>query len=256
VIQEGLVKEAVFATRVPSNKEIAMDKCKVIAVVLFSLIFVSSVAVAEKVVDNVVKNPPTGDPFAPTGIISLYKECFATCSSPWGFSVINSGDNLVGNSWDNPFDCGIGFFADCPPDTAGTCAVCVSGPPSEQQVEWFISPPIDASVVNMSMTLSFYQSFNWWGYCTEPNQVLVSTTGTDPVDFQPVWTMECTDAWSPDTPVIIDLSTYAGSSTFYFAFKYSGTWAEDWFIDEILLIGEYMTPAEDINWGEMKTLFR
>ena len=45
-----------------------MDKCKMIAVVLLSLMLIPSIVFGSKVVDNTVDNPPLGEPFNPAGL--------------------------------------------------------------------------------------------------------------------------------------------------------------------------------------------
>ena len=66
--------------------------------------------------------------------------------------------------------------------------------------------------------------------------VLVSTSGTNPSDFNEVWTQSSPSlVWKP---VTIDLADYQGRYV-YIAFKYKGTNAHNWYIDDIMLTEEY-----------------
>jgi hypothetical protein len=109
-----------------------------------------------------------------------------------------------------------------------------------------------------SLTLSFAHGVMYWSYCTHPNYVLVSLDG---VNFDVVWTMNCTDAYSDGTIYYqnVNLDEYVGGERVEFmiiAFQYQGDWAESWWVDEVTLTGSEITPVEESTWTTIKGIYR
>ncbi|MBN1967234.1 MAG: choice-of-anchor J domain-containing protein [Anaerolineae bacterium] len=98
------------------------------------------------------------------------------------------------------------------------------------QDDWLVTPPL-------ALGLSFLRYFDrgqWmadYGY----SGVWISTGSCNPADNQFVELRETPDipsnAWRP-TPVVVDLTAYAGT-TACLAFRYSGTFAHTWWIDDV-----------------------
>ncbi len=122
------------------------------------------------------------------------------------------------------------------------------------QEGWLISPRISLNGVTTA-ELSFNTREAWAEDYTYEG-VWVSTTGTNPSNFQEVWTQSNPmDSWYY---VSIDLSAFAGQNI-YVAFKYTGQDGHGWYVDDIyingnLSVGEnsldavavYPNPANDV----------
>lgn len=131
------------------------------------------------------------------------------------------------------------------------------GPQGVPQDGWMITPPVIVPTGNYILS--------WWNYNVWPsdmdyNGVLVNTTN-DPAD--PNWV----ELWSPATvaaawsQAAVNISAYGGQ-TVYFGFNYAGTFADDWFVDDVkieeLLVDTFgptithlpliNTPREDIDY--------
>jgi uncharacterized repeat protein (TIGR02543 family) len=93
-----------------------------------------------------------------------------------------------------------------------------------------ISPQLDLAGAGAEYFLTFW-SKNEWPAAYGNNAVLISTTNNTPASFTQV-------LWSPVTvsnewqKVTINLSAYAGQKV-YIAFRYTGTDAHSWFVDDV-----------------------
>ncbi len=142
---------------------------------------------------------------------------------PSNWTVINGGSDPNGNTWQ----------ATTNDAYEGTQSAYVPyGLSSEFQDEWLIT---DAITIGNYNQLHFFHRAAYASYDTDPNYVLVSTTGDSGswavVDsfYDPNGTLPST--W---TEVVIDLSAYQ-DSTIYIAWEYQSVWGEDWYIDAISL---------------------
>jgi len=95
---------------------------------------------------------------------------------------------------------------------------------------WLLTPAIELPE-GETFKLSFH-SLNQWVEYYGINSVLIATGENYPVpaDFQPLWTTETVyDQWWENRVLLDD---YAGQ-TIYLAFRYQGTFAHTWFLDQV-----------------------
>jgi hypothetical protein len=99
----------------------------------------------------------------------------------------------------------------------------ISGVASE---DWLVSPQIPVGGI-----LTFWEKNEWMANYYEYHGIWVSTGSSDPQDGEFIevaeYDVEAAD-WAMRT---LDLTAYTG--TFYLAFKYIGTYATDWYVDDI-----------------------
>jgi len=169
------------------------------------------------------------------------------CFPPAGWTIVNGGDDPAGETWD------WSDYNQC--EGVGT-ANCYWGASGEFQDEWFITPIIYMEGAT-DIVITFQHLTTTWSYCTDPKEVLISTTDTDVGSFTAVWTYDCLQ---PDpvceTPVEIEVGDpYLPADHIYVAWRYMGTWAESYNVDNIL-IEEASTPVEETSWGTIKALYR
>jgi hypothetical protein len=167
------------------------------------------------------------------------------CFPPAGWTILNLGDDPAGTSWtwtDNSYICdGIG---------AARCSYASS---SEFQDEWFITPIIYLEGAP-GIVVSFQHNMAWWGDCTDPMQVLYSTTGIDPADFTLRLDYTC-DLPNPLCGTsTLEIDGLAGEHV-YVAWRYQGLYAGSWYVDNVI-IEALTTPVESTSWGSIKALYR
>ena len=106
------------------------------------------------------------------------------------------------------------------------------GAVGEFQDEWLVTNGIAINSLNQ---LHFFHRADYGSYDTDPNFLLVSTTGL-PGSFTVIDSFYYPDGTLPSTwtEVTADLSAYSGS-TVYLAWQYQSTWGEDWYIDAVSL---------------------
>ncbi|KAF0128391.1 MAG: hypothetical protein FD155_3263 [Bacteroidetes bacterium] len=115
------------------------------------------------------------------------------------------------------------------------------GPATQTENGWLVTPMIPLpSGSGIEMKFWDYNSFpTYYG----KNSVLVSTGSGNPTsgDFVEVWTVSAVPNPSAWTEEIIDLSAYAGQ-TIYVAFRYEGSDAHGWYVDDVTI-----DPAQATN---------
>lgn len=130
--------------------------------------------------------------------------------------------------------------------------------PEPGQNGWLITPPVGLPATGVA-AINFW-NYNRYGYEVY-NGLLINTT-SDPYD--PFWT----ELWTQDAAVgvwtqeTINLSAYAGQIV-YFAFKYAGFDANNWYVDDVsvtVYTGDVLppilsnhlpvlsTPRADLTW--------
>lgn len=100
--------------------------------------------------------------------------------------------------------------------------------PEPGQNGWLISPPVQLPATGVP-AFSFW-NYNRYGY-EVINDVLINTTN-DPYDpfWVPIWSQDETAGhWSQET---VNLTSYIGDMV-YFAFKYAGFDANNWYVDDV-----------------------
>jgi len=115
------------------------------------------------------------------------------------------------------------------------------GSPGQFQDEWLVTPAIDASGLTF-LYVEFFETGNYWSYYGLTHEVLVSTTVPgDPAAFTAVavftpstytapWLDSSGSAWGL---VEVDLSAYVGQPVVYVALRYTGDYADDWWVDGV-----------------------
>lgn len=134
-----------------------------------------------------------------------------------GYAMNCSGDNTVLHSNDNSQ-----FYLSnsCAQGSGGTTAT-------------ILESPVMSTVGFTTLSLDFYHYFKFWSGSSA--KVDVSTNGTS-------WTNVATytsnqGAANPFGLQTISLNSYTGYATFYIRFKYDGTWAWYWAIDNVTVSG-------------------
>ncbi len=142
---------------------------------------------------------------------------------PSNWQIINGGSDPNGPTWQATTNDAY---------EGAQSAYVPYGGTSEFQDEWLITDAITISTYNQ---LHFFHRAAYASWDTDPNYLLVSTTGL-PGSFTPVDSFYYPDGTLPDTwtEVTVDLSAYQ-DSTIYLAWQYQSTWGEDWYIDAIML---------------------
>ena len=186
--------------------------------------------------DEFVSNPDhkaTVQPPMENTRLTYLGEDFEGAFPPAGWTVLTSG---VTYTWDQ---------TTAASNTGANSAWVQYGPQGAFQDEWLITPALDLGAA-AACYLEFYEAESYWANYGLRHHIMVSTTGTAPADFTPVVT------WTPGThtipadfgaPTEVDLSAYIGNSNVYFAFRYEGDWADDWFIDTVRF---YEPSAHDV----------
>ncbi len=176
--------------------------------------------------------PISQEPGRPNYIL---QESFDDAWLPTGWAVI---DPVAGYSWDRTtakFRTGV------------YSAWLEYGPQGTAQDEWLVTSAVDLSAVS-GATLEFYEDQTYWEGYGEAHYVYVSTTSqSDPSAF----TMLA--QWSPadhvvagfeGDPVTVSLNDYVGEAIVYVAFRYTGTWADNWYIDDVSI---YSPDPHDVG---------
>jgi hypothetical protein len=115
-------------------------------------------------------------------------------------------------------------------------AVVNYGPPDLLVESWLITPALDVTDRGR-IFLEFHEDQQYWSAYGGTHAVLMSVTSqTEPDSFKVL------AQW---TPAVHDIPGFGGSATFvdltgvtdstlaYLAFRYEGTWADSWFLDDI-----------------------
>jgi hypothetical protein len=124
------------------------------------------------------------------------------------------------------------------------------GAQGTSQNEWLVSPALDLSAI-AQVYLEWYEDEAYWSGYGGHHYIMVSTgSQTNPADFSILSDMtpanHTVNSFNGD-PVTLDLSSYAGSSEVYIAFRYTGVWADDWFVDDIRVYEPYAIDGAVTN---------
>ncbi|MEZ4398169.1 MAG: choice-of-anchor J domain-containing protein [Candidatus Krumholzibacteriia bacterium] len=154
----------------------------------------------------------------------LLQESFEAGVPPTGWAIIQLGSS---NTWEATSNyVHSGDFS----------AYVRYGPQGSPQDEYLVTPALDFSAF-ASAYLEFYEQQQYWPGYGEHHYIGVSTTSqTDPAEFTMLvdWTPanHAIDGFASD-PEVVDLSAYAGEDTVYVCFRYQGTYADNWYIDDV-----------------------
>jgi hypothetical protein len=168
-------------------------------------------------------DPPCAPPAAITRT-DILNEGFEGSFPPAGWAVIQLGSSTTWERNDSYMH-------------SGAFSVCVKhGPAGVVQDEVLVTPAMDFSTL-ASAYLEFYEFQQFWPGFGERHSIAVSTTSqTDPAAFTTLvdWTpADHTIAGFSGEPVTLALNAYAGEPAIYLAFRYQGTNADDWYLDDV-----------------------
>lgn len=116
--------------------------------------------------------------------------------------------------------------------------------------DWIVKGPI--YVADSNAAIAFYQSGYWISY-THYHGIWISVNDPDPRNGNFSELVDLTDStpttlqWSLVGP-LTQLGDYVGD-TVYIAFVYRGDYADEWYIDNVMLIGAYSLPNDIIVGG-------
>lgn len=117
-------------------------------------------------------------------------------------------------------------------------AMCRNGSAIQTQDEWLVTKPLNLSTLTQPK-LEFYEEEVNWVARGHHHYIMVSTSNpTNPAGYTVVMDMTPANhaiAGFGGGPVTVDLSPWAGASTVYVAFRYTGTNADIWLIDDVRL---------------------
>ncbi|MCP4806653.1 MAG: hypothetical protein GY884_15030 [Proteobacteria bacterium] len=114
--------------------------------------------------------------------------------------------------------------------------------------DWLISPPLDLSSTDAIQ-------LTWWEYGqgveAASHSIAVSTGSRDPEsgEFVELVVLDAPteDGWS--RAAVVDLSEYAGESAVYIAWRYQGEYADDWYIDDVLVRSSAIDLEPTLTWS-------
>lgn len=216
---------------------------------LFSLLICLTPAEAHD--DHLINPHPTsaGLPVPDPGRTDVLTESFETSVPPPGWAMIDAG---VGSNW---------FQTDFIAHSGTYCAVVAYDDPGLFQDEWLVTPALDFSTLNAPY-LEFYEDEDYWSGYGLHHYVAVSTTSqTDPGAFTMILDMTPTNhtvnGFAGD-PVTVSLAAYAGQPTVYVALRYTGDWADNWFVDDVRIYEPFehdvqavsVSPNAQFNGGD------
>ena len=167
---------------------------------------------------------PVAYPISEGDRVDLVFESFENEFPPTGWTTMTSGESYTwvqSNAWAR---------------SGAYSAYVQYGPQGAWQDEWLITPALDTNALGM-LILEFYESEVYWDGYGLVHYVMVSTTvPDDPAAFTSVLEMTPSNhVIDPDVPVVVDLSDYVGYDTVYVAVRYTGDWADDWWVDDFYL---------------------
>ncbi len=164
-------------------------------------------------------------PAPPSAKTDLLTEGFESATfPPAGWSTIHLGNSYA---WARTTSAA---------HTGGACAWVRYGPQGSSQDEWLVTPALDFSSLT-APKLAFFEDADYWSDYGDHHYVMVSTTSpTDPAAFTAVSVMtpanHAINGFAGD-PVVVDLSAYAGQPVVYVALRYTGSYADHWYVDDV-----------------------
>ncbi len=156
---------------------------------------------------------------------TLFSEDFESSWPPAGWAIINLGPTYT---WDSTNSASHG---------GANSAWVHYGPQGNYQDEYLVTPAIDLSTLSAAF-LEFFEDQTYWVGYGDHHYIGVSTTSqTDPGAFTFIedWTPAnhpIEDGFAGD-PVTVSLLGYVGEPVVYLCFRYTGEYADDWFIDDV-----------------------
>ena len=121
---------------------------------------------------------------------------------------------------------------------------------SGEQDDWLVTPAIDLTG-SVSARLNFWQNENY-GTWYELHQIYVTTDTTGIMGDTTAWTLVYQGVGPEDVweQVIVDLSAYDGQ-TIFLGFYYSGNYADEWYLDDVIVEDAPTAPIMEILFSEL-----
>jgi hypothetical protein len=124
-----------------------------------------------------------------------------------------------------------------------------AGSASYTQDDYLVTPALDFSM-HIEPKLEWFEDQDNWIANGEHHYIMVSTTSqTDASAFQIIADMTPANHANPGftgAAVEVDLSAFAGEPTVYVAFRYTGSAADKWYIDDVRVF-ELVTAGGDVT---------
>lgn len=203
--------------------------CTRIALLLLSMLVLASSAYAH---DDRAYNPDRyseGPVWEPTRT-DVVNESFEGTFPPAGWATFSQGNSTT---WVQVETARTGMY----------CAAVFYGPQGTTQDEWLVTPALDFSTL-AEIRLEFYEEEDYWADYGDHHYVMVSTTSqTDPAAFTIVEDMTPTNhsvGGFAGSPATADLSAYAGEPVVYVALRYTGSWADNWYVDDFRIFEPWL----------------
>ncbi len=182
------------------------------------------------------KPSPVMEP--PAGRLALVSEGFEFEWPPAGWSTMTMGQSFP---WQQ-----LSYY----PHTGAYAAGVLYGDIGTWQDEWLVTPAINTVGLG-ALFLDWWEYEVYWASYGLRHSIAVSTTvPDDPAAFATVLLMT-PGSWSINQyaePVTLNLSDYIGFETVYIAFRYEGEWADDWYVDDVLV---YEPSDHDVKAKEV-----
>ncbi len=190
---------------------------------------------------DIDENPANDSAYSTFGAISYVQDFESGVFPPYGWETYMTGDVAGNHGWQS-------LYVGCPDVPA--CAPYEGNYGAWHQddmvtcEDWLVTSPVE---FGPGAQISFYQ-YQYFATYYEYHGIWVSTGSPDPADGDYVEVEQIpvgTGAWTPYGP--IDLSSYSGL-TGYIAFKYTGYFADHWYIDFVTGTGiTEIVPEHDIE---------
>jgi len=207
------------------------SSCTRTALLLLSLLVLVSTAVAH---DNQVYNPDRRADAPPVehNRLDVMFESFEDAFPPTGWAMMSLGN--ANEEWlQTDSAAHTGMFSVALP----YCSA------AETMNEWLVTPALDFSALT-DIRLEFYEDEGYWSDYGDHHYVMVSTTSqTDTGTFSIVSDMTPVNHTIPGSgfsAVTVDLSAYAGESTVYVALRYTGSDADNWYVDDLRIFEPWL----------------
>jgi len=124
------------------------------------------------------------------------------------------------------------------------------GPASATMNEWLITPALDFTGLT-DIRLEFFEEEGYWVNYGDHHYIMVSTTSqTDTGTFAVVSDMTPANHSIGDftgDPTVVDLSAYAGEATVYVALRYTGSDADNWFVDDLRVFEPWLHDVRTLS---------
>lgn len=209
-------------------------RSRVLLILSIALLLIATSVAAH---DGRVLNPDRrADGPSPTATrLDLLSESFEGAFPPAGWQTLHLGNSYA---WaQTNYSARSGQY----------CAFVQYGAQGTSQNEWLITPALDLSGLT-DIRLEFYEEESYWADWGDHHYVMVSTTSpTDPAAYSIVSDMtpaNHTINTFADDPAVIDLSAYAGEPTVYVALRYTGSYADHWFVDDMRIFEPWLHDLE------------